>query len=101
MKVLENFVHEGTIYKIGMDFLGNPSDELLPFLENSSQEIQVGKVSKDLNNSSEEIANNSEQLSINSEEINNSDEQQNPGNSSLHVGRQGNQGKSTRKKRNK
>ncbi|MBK8946425.1 MAG: hypothetical protein IPM32_14310 [Ignavibacteriae bacterium] len=65
MKVIENFVHDGTIYKIGMDFPGSPTDELLPFLENSSADIQDEKVLEEseiivpetVNESSSEINN--------------------------------------------
>jgi hypothetical protein len=84
MKVIENFVHEGTIYKIGMVFSGSPTDELLPFLENISADIQDEKVLEEsqkniaeLSLNDVEINKTAEQLSNNSEKINISDERQN------------------------
>jgi len=63
MKVIENFVHNNIIYKIGMDFSESPIDELLPFLEDLSADRH------DMNNA-EEFTNNAEELTNNTEEIN-------------------------------
>ncbi|MFZ1290771.1 MAG: hypothetical protein WAR79_11815 [Melioribacteraceae bacterium] len=61
MKVIENFVHNNIIYKIGMDFSESPIDELLPFLE--------GKTISAVNDESEDLLNNVADLPVNDEDL--------------------------------
>lgn len=61
MKVIENFVHNNIIYKIGMDFSESPIDELLPFLE--------GETNSAVNDEPEDLLNNVADLPVNDEDL--------------------------------